>query len=301
VTAPSSSCAIWYADDRLRVVALGAASSLDVVVEGAHVDSSTTPAGSPPALPEPDLLERIVTLVDAALVPHGWYHPHVLIKIEATGDPASFDLGLKDLPADVHPVDELWGFVAPDSWLAIGVVTYGWASPMGGMRPSQHPERRRVRATILVDRSGRQVASATMDDGTCIDEPGEGLIGDVLLRCIGASTAPPPPLEEFCERLWLLRVADESEHRPLGWKRVEQMQVPPDSTWNRLRRMGERSGRWMVPEGWIDDGLFARHVLASLPSVDELLARLDAQLSVTTARKVRAAVEAARVDRTQPG
>ena len=265
------------------------------------MDSSTTPAGSPPALPEPDLLERIVTLVDSAVVPHGWYHPHVLIKIEETGDPESFALGLKDLPEDTHPVDELWGFVAPDSWLAIGVVTYGWASPMDGVRPSQHPERCRVRATILVDRSGRQAASATLEDGTCIDEPGEGLIGDVLLRCIGAPTAPPPPLEEFCDVLWLMTVAEESTHRRVGWKQAEQMRVAADSTWTRLRKIGERSGRWGAPDDWMDDGFFARQVLATMPSVEELLAVLDAQLSVTTARKVRAALGAARVDRAEPG
>lgn len=250
---------------------------------------------STPTLPEPDLYERLVTLVDSAVAERGWYSPHVLIKVEETGDPESFDLGLKDLPEDAHPVDELWGFEAPPSWLAMGVVTFGWASPMDGVRPSQHPERTRVRATILMTRDGRQVTTASFEDGTAIDEPGEGLIGEVLRLCLGLPTAPPPPIEHLADVLWLQAlVAESATRRRLSIAAAQRLYHEPAgraSTWEGVRQMAHSTGQWPFADSWMDDGFFARQLLATLPSIDELLTTLDAQLPRATARAVRALVE----------
>lgn len=250
---------------------------------------------STPTLPEPDLYERLVTLVDSAVAERGWYSPHVLIKVEETGDPDSFDLGLKDLPDDAHPVDELWGFQAPASWLAMGVVTFGWASPMDGVRPSQHPERTRVRATILMTRDGRQVTTASFEDGTAIDEPGEGLIGEVLRLCLGLPTAPPPPIDHLADVLWLQALVAESAARTLSIAEAQRLYNEPTgraATWEGVREMAHSTGRWPFADTWMDDGFFARQFLASLPTIDELLSTLDVQLPRSTARAVRALVEA---------
>ncbi|HVM08096.1 MAG TPA: hypothetical protein VM345_06530 [Acidimicrobiales bacterium] len=248
-----------------------------------------------PILPEPDLFERLVTLVDSAVAARGWYGPHVLIKVVEGDEPDAFDLGLKDLPDGCHPVDELWGFVAPPGWIAMGVVTMGWASPLSDVRPSLHPDRTRVRATILVTRDGRQVTTASFENGTAIDEPGEGLIEDVLRRCLGVPTAPPPPLEEMAVRMWLKLVVEEAEHRRVTWPTVESLYHPPTgraSTWAQVREIAARTGRWPGAVDWMDDGFFARHLLSTMAGIDELLEIVDDRLPRATARKVRAMVDA---------
>lgn len=248
---------------------------------------------STPTLPEPDVYERLLTLVDAAVSERGWHSPHVLVKVVEADDPDSFELGLKDLPDGSHPVEELWGFVAPPTWLAIGVVTFGWAAPMDGVRPSEHPDRSRVRATILVTRDGRQLSTASFDDGRAIDEPGEGLIGDVLRCCIGAPTSPPPPIDVLADVLWLQELVRESANRRLTIAHAERLRREPEgraATWEGVRHMAASTGRWPFADDWMDDGFFARQLLASLPGIDDLLDELDLRLPRATARKVRARV-----------
>lgn len=246
-----------------------------------------------PTLPEPDLLERLVTLIDASVAPNGWHHNHILIKVEDTDDPEAFDLGFKDLPDDVHPVSELWGFRAPPSWRAIGVVTYGWAGPMGDVRPSLHQDRRRVRLTVIIDRDGREAATASLDDGTVIDEPGEGRLGDVLRCALGVPTGPPPPVEHLATVLWLHSVVGESERRRMSWARIESLHHAPEgnaATWAGVRRIAARSGGWPLADDWMDDGFFAREFLARLPSIDSMMATLAERLSPGTLRKLRGAL-----------
>lgn len=253
---------------------------------------------SAPILPEPDLLDRLVTLVDSSLSEAGWHHPHVLVKVESPSvvtphDLDSLDLGMKLLPDGCHPVDELWGFVAPESWLAIGLVTYGWASPQSDARPSCHPERQRVRLTVVVDREGRQASTATFEDGSVIDENGEGRVSDVLRLCLGVATAPPPPLSDLADVLWLLAITDACTRRRIGWPSIAALRVAPDeqaSTWRAVRSIAAASDRWEGADTWMDDGFFARELLGCLPSVDESLAHLERVLTGVAYRKLVAAL-----------
>jgi hypothetical protein len=241
-----------------------------------------------PTLPEPDKLERIVTLVDSAMAGRGWHATHMLIKIEETPDASGFDLGMKELETDEHPVEALWGFEAPDSWSAIGVVTYGWASPWDAPegRASKHPDRVRARVTSIVDRGGREAATTVLEDGTVIDHPGISLLGDVLRRCVGAPTAPPPPVQAFADLMWLREVVEVARQGPMSWRRAELLRVPADSTWPRLRARAEGYALWM------DDGMFARWLFERLPPIESLLAEVDATMPPKLARRLRAEVAA---------
>lgn len=80
------------------------------------------------------------------------------------------ELGLLPL-AGRHPVDLLDGFVAPPSWLALGVATGGWAGPADGGPPSAHPDGVRVVQVVLVDRDGGVAGRVRFPDGTVLREP----------------------------------------------------------------------------------------------------------------------------------
>jgi hypothetical protein len=178
-----------------------------------------------PHLPEPDRLDRLVTLLDAVVSEGGWHQPHRIVSVETAADDDDVALGFQELEAGVHPLDHLLGFVAPPTWSAIGVVCFGWAAPAVDLdpdrhtaagRPSLHPERCRVRVVSLVDRSGTTWATAALEDGTVVDEPGEGTVADALRRCLRLPTAPPPVgTAELFAALWLADVA--AAGRPLSW------------------------------------------------------------------------------------
>src|SRR5207302_2101337 len=72
-----------------------------------------------------------------------------LIRLVQCDDPEQVEFGVR--PLDGHPADELAGFRAPESWVAIGVITGGWAAPMGAVRPSAHPDAMRVTQLVIVD------------------------------------------------------------------------------------------------------------------------------------------------------
>lgn len=101
------------------------------------------------------------------------------------------ELGLADI--DGHPVDALDGFVAPDSWTAIGVVNGGWVAPMGGVRPSAHPEAQRILQVVLIDRCGEIASRVRYPDGSIMSSPPTyGAVLDVLRAALGLSPLPYP-------------------------------------------------------------------------------------------------------------
>ncbi|MBW3649042.1 MAG: hypothetical protein KY458_00590 [Actinobacteria bacterium] len=281
-----------------------------------------------PRLAEVDLLDRLVTLVDAASTGEGWFQPHRLVMVETDrSDPSVVLLGQRALPEGVHPLDHLLGFRAPDQWLALGAVCFGWAAPSttADVRhgttsecPSAHPERRRVRVVTLVDRTGNACATAALDDGTVTDEPPQGAVVDALRRCLGVPTPPPPTTTaELFAVMWLQRLL--SAPRGISW--AEAAQGHPASAW--LRSLGRRPGvddlttagraladtlDWrtlrtsvvrqsettlVAPElaAWMDDGMFARWVLANYPPLPALLEALEVILAPAFLGRVKRTLE----------
>jgi len=130
------------------------------------------PLGSDPAALEPwiPILERVLEDEQNGM----------LIRLRR-GSEKDVELGL--LPLDgVHPAELLDGFDAPPDWLALGLVCRGWASPTDEVRPSRHPQRRRVLSVVLADRAGNLVGRTTNEDGTVLVDgpPTEGHVLELL-------------------------------------------------------------------------------------------------------------------------
>lgn len=131
----------------------------------------------------PPPLEPWLDVLAAALPPD---QNGVLVRLSSADGGDDLDLGI--LPLDgLHPAELLDGFSAPDDWLALGVVTRGWAAPMGPLRPSRHPARRRVCTTVLLDRGGGVVGRTVDDAGAVVIDgpPGEGEVLELLRAALG--------------------------------------------------------------------------------------------------------------------
>ena len=279
-----------------------------------------------PLFPEPDRLDRLVTLLDAACRDEGWHQPHRLVSVEDADD-GGCTFSFRVLGAGEHPLDHLLGFVAPESWSGLGLVCYGWASPPSeeGGRPSEHPDRRRVRVVTLLDRSGDERATATLDDGTVVDEPGSGMVADALRRALGRATpAPPVGSGELFAAMWLTSIA--ASDRRLSWNeavmlhpamqllrqgghrpQIEELvscgrSLARAMPWGELRlraASGVRDGGIGVSAdlaAWMDDGMFARWVLGGLPPFTPLLRRCSAILAPEVLRRLRRTLRAWNLD-----
>lgn len=264
-----------------------------------------------PLLPDPDRLDRLVTVLDAATAGEGWHQPHRLVSLE--DDPSGeggLVFGFRTLETGTHPLDVLLGFRAPKAWAGLGVVCFGWAAPAADdvdpsrhtarRRPSRHPARCRVRVVTLVDRKGREQGTATLEDGTVVDEPGSGTVSDALRRCLGLPTAPPPVgSAELFAAHWLVSVAGATPP-PASWREVASLhpamrllaagghRLRTDELvgggrtlhrampWEQLRlraAAGRDDGLGIPPDiaEWMDDGMFARWALAGVTPLPVLL------------------------------
>jgi hypothetical protein len=282
-----------------------------------------------PLLPEPDRLDRLVTLLDAAFQEEGWHdRPHRLVSVEPDPDDAEgLAFGFRVLPEGSHPLDHLLGFVAPPAWWALGLVCYGWASPpTDGARPSAHPDRRRVRVVTLLARDGEERSTASLDDGTVVDEPGVGTVADALRRCLGLATAAPPvSTAELFAALWVGRIA--AAERRLSWVEAAALHPAMEAlaavggqraqaeeliaagralhrslSWGELRlraAAGRQDPGVEVPAdlaAWMDDGMFARWVLGGLPSFTWLLHRSARVVAPEVYRRLRRTLRSWGVD-----
>jgi hypothetical protein len=268
--------------------------------------------------------------------------PGTLLRV--TGDP----LQVAYLPLEGrHPLDSLLGFVAPASWLAIGVHCRGRAYPVGLTPaqgdPSTEPrpvdgsfalaEPTSVVITTLVDRSGH--GAGLLRDGPTVtryDDAPEGVVGDACRRALGLPTPPPPPsTAELWLRVWLDRVVEAAAFcdeldRYHSWDEIAALHPAASSPQNPLvstanpvslddpQRLAEATlsladtwswaGLRRDPEvletttppfsrhlaAWMDDGMFARALLADLAALPLLAKSTQMLLPVPVLEDINEAI-----------
>jgi hypothetical protein len=275
---------------------------------------------------EPTLLDALLQIIDAA-TEDGYDRPATLwfAAADPTGpDPTGVTIGHKVV--DGHPYDHLLGFTAPDGWTVLGVTCCGWVGSLDSeLPPSMQEGRRRMRQTFLVGRSGATASAVRFQDGGepyVTNEPGTGRMLDVLLRCLGAPTAPPEHDTSVLFTTWWLNdvvgVGRTSPKR-LTWKQVcdqhpgmrmlhaaGERALTGDPVlvgralahvydWARLRELYTTLPATNIIEphlaAWMDDGMLCRHLLARTPPADILLS--EALDHVTPSTGQRLAVAAA--------
>lgn len=203
----------------------------------------------------------------------GWPGSLVVTVAPAEADVA---IGTWPVPTEVHhPADSLVGFLAPDQWLALGLVTRGraWTDDpaQAGTGDRVHAGTvvltdavaSPVRITALMGRDGTATSVLTRTDepAEVIEEAPAGWVADVLARALGRPTPPPElGLSTWVEAAWLDRIADlvlESPGRVRRWNTLARLHplAPPgaalpgvllavetraldlESSWARMRRL----------------------------------------------------------------
>ncbi|MEY2431712.1 MAG: hypothetical protein QOC92_1437 [Acidimicrobiaceae bacterium] len=298
-------------------------------------DPSNTPASLTAALP------RLAATLDDAAEQAGWGGRPSLVRITAwPSEPVSadhgaggFDLGIRPLDADTSVVEALCGFTAPDTWLAIGVVTEGNARALD----DRAAEPRRVRCVHLVDRSGASASTVRLrgEEATVLssldDHDPSGRVDDVCRRALGLATAPPVHTSiELWALVWLERVIASRGCAPdsrVAWREIAELHpavalvVADDERWgaepaNSLTRLAEvladvhswsvlrtacAAREWPVadipPEvaAWLDDGAFRRWLIGTFPPIEQLAAAARELVPPSVGRRLQAALRAWRL------
>ncbi|WP_421120617.1 hypothetical protein ACE2AJ_04710 [Aquihabitans daechungensis] len=227
------------------------------------------------------------------------------VHVRTDPEEESLDLGFWEVPPhDGHPVDPLVGFVAPDSWNAVGLISAGRLRHLD--RPDQEP--RATLSTVLLHRDGTAASVLGVAGGPerTLDDPPTGLIPDVLLRVLGRPTPPPDaPTGTMVELTWLDRIAAGLLHqrsRGRSWRWLADRHplrgsgpVPApaelaartaayseERTWAGLRllavtqdlpavRCGPPGGTTEPACTWFDDGSLSRWLLSRLPPAEALV------------------------------
>ena len=226
-------------------------------------------------------------------------------------------------------VDGLLGWVATSDCQAVGLVATGRLRPLPGAAPGLvDPAHDRLRMACLVTRDGEVAWRMVVPGGATYEEaPLEGRMLDCLRRCFGLPTPPPPASPARLQAVaWLVAVFEEARdaRRPLSWSEVSRLHPvarvistdlgrPCTELVPGLIRMAGSAWSWedfrlqaqvqvgmedvIDPElaGWMDEGMFARWVLADLPSPEELLPALRPHLAPSAARRLAHALHAATV------
>jgi hypothetical protein len=287
-------------------------------------DRAAFPSGTPdpaaPAAPDPGPgAARLLALardVDADLAEAGVEGAVVSVAADPH-EPLAYDHYSLD---GAHPLERLLRFVAPPEWAAIGVSSTGWAHPVdAGGRPRPVAGSPRVRVTVLIDRSG--AAGGVLHDGddvTGLPEPPQGVVADACRRALGLPTAPPPATSgELWTLAWLDRLVEVAGRRGgpaqlAAWPAVADLHpaagLPPHPTdppslaaaavalaeawpWSRLRAEPTVVSIPGVDQSpataeWMDDGMWARWLLAGLPGLTDLVAAVQDLLTAPMAEAV---------------
>ncbi|MDP1794832.1 MAG: hypothetical protein Q8K63_11935, partial [Acidimicrobiales bacterium] len=192
-----------------------------------------------------------------------------LVRVTRNGEVA-----VRSLDGD-HPYDALVGFVAPDDWEIFGVIAPGWGTYYEGPRKG---ERRRCRAIHLAQRSGEEVSVlrfAEDDDGTVMTEPqNPGRVADCIRRAMGLPT--PNASDHSLLALWadeVFRKVAARRHPSFNGELVGSCEAyeiarAPFASWSDARWAAITGGGNEVMDAtvatWMDDGMFAREMLAQI-------------------------------------
>jgi len=224
--------------------------------------------------------------------------------------------------------DALMGWVATSDCQAVGVIATGRLRALEDALPGSvgYDDEGRIRMACLVTRSGETAWTMVAPDGVKANEPpSAGRMLDCLRRCFGLPTPPPPASPARLQVVaWLASVLEKAQDapRPLTWSEVATLhpvarilggemgsshsELLPGLvriagaawSWDELRRRAHQDhclADVIDPKlaGWMDEGMFARWVLADVPSPDEILAAVRPLLSPSAARRLAHAVHAA--------
>jgi hypothetical protein len=202
-----------------------------------------------------------------------------------TGESASIvrvlnngEIAIKSLDGE-HPFDALIGFCAPDDWEVFGVIAPGWGTYYAG---PQQGERRRVRAIHVVSRRGEEASLLRFAGDTATTIAREthvpGRVADCIRRAMNVATQPEP--EESVLAFWWDRVMQalvarnhpSFERRPVDVAEIDALIGDRPATWSDERwRVVEADGNAHMDgavAAWMDDGMFARFMLAELGDPD---------------------------------
>jgi hypothetical protein len=243
-------------------------------------------------------------------------------RAEAGGEPVWIEIGdgwdretLRVLAPRRH---HLLGHRARGQSVGLAVVATGRVVPL----PEAEPDRRqpgptavqtRCRLCCVMDRLGRVGWHLDAPGADCPGIPDEGLILDMMRRSLGLETPPPPCSPSLLSVMfWVEALADAagSVPLPLEWADAvcfhpvaaangvsdpaeAELAIRVDTArlkWSRLRHLtaadGPAAGQLGVYAGWMDDGMFARWVLAGIPSVGELMDLVRPVLTRQAARRM---------------
>jgi hypothetical protein len=251
----------------------------------------------------------------------------VLLHVDGDAPP---ERCLRWRPLDgAHPLDVLLGFTAPPHWRALGVSSGGKGRRLDADEVPEGRTAQPVRITLLLDRSGDARAVMRLD-GEVIPLPNrpEGTVADACRRALSLPTAPPP---SSTLGLWtlawldrLVEVASQASTAPMcDWFQVAGLHAAAAPAlghrgaafdpgalaasaaalaeawpWPRLRAepaVVDLPGPPLASAvaAWMDDGMFARWLLADLPTDADLLATVHALLPPSLAAGVEVVVRAA--------
>jgi hypothetical protein len=194
-----------------------------------------------------------------------------LIRVTRNGEVAVRSLD------DQHPFDALLGFVAPDDWEVLGVIAPGWGTRVDtGVRL-------RTRVIYVAARDGEEASLIRFagEDAEILQptERAVGRVADCVRRALDLPTTSES--DDSLLALWwdrVLRKLVERNHPSFAGQRLNVDEVA--GVIDAARPLSWGDERWAViaNEGslqvsgslaaWLDDGMFARLLLADLADPD---------------------------------
>lgn len=200
------------------------------------------------------------------------------------------EIAIRSLEGE-HPYDALLGFVAPEDWEVLGVIAPGWGTYYGGTKKG---ERRRVRVVHVVGRSGDRasvVRFAGDTEATVMDDTASpGRVADCIQRALNLPTEAEP--EQSLMAMWwdrTLRAVAARSHPSNNGVKVQPAELDAligerPVSWAEERWAVITAGGSPLMDGavasWMDDGMYARTVLADMADPD--LALDAAKLACST-------------------